>query len=542
MKVDEYTFPDELEAIDYLMLRSEADPRTRNPTLGIITLEGTPSLAKVRREYDRASRSFIRLRQHVVIPSLPITNPRWVVDPDFDINYHVRTVALSAPGSMRQLMDLARDVINDPFDLARPLWECVLVTGLGEDGKDSALLSKLHHSVVDGVGGMKMLKEFFDFEADTPERPMPPKPIPEDLSPAELTQKAMVSLTGRFLPTVGNLFQRGLSLGLEAAQHPSAAANDLQEQFESARRVLGELPCEPSPLMSRRGLGRWIDGFEFPFQDIRRAAKAAGCSINDAYLAAVCIALRRYHEELGEPVTAQPMAIPVNVRRDDDPSAGNRFAGARLVAPVGIEDPVDCMRAVRERVLSVTSEPAINLLGQIALVLNKLPQPMLQRFSELVASTDVQASNVPGYPGPMWFGSHRITGYYPIGPVPGVGIMLAMISMMGKCFIGVQLDTAAVTDQELFGRCLREAFEEVFRSADRAPEPADNNDKPAKRKSKASGKTKAASKSTTRKSKATSKTKASGKSKTAVKPKSRNPKAKVAARKKASTRRTGASS
>ena len=466
-----YHFPDELEALDYLMFRGETDPRTRSGTMGIITLEGTPSLASIQHDYDRISRNFVRLRQHVVTPAIPVVSPRWVIDPDFDLNYHVRTVALPAPGSMRNLLDVACTLANQPFDLSRPLWEATLVTGLGETQSDSAVLFKMHHSVMDGMGAMALLGEFFDSEENAPARPMPPKPIPEELNGVELARRGLLTMASKALPRAGRLFTKGLDLGLETVQNPMAAVNELQEQLESAKRVLGELPVSPSPVLRRRGLGRRIDAFSFPLADLRAAAKSNGCSVNDAYLAAVCDALRRYHEAMGEPVDAVPMAIPVNLRRDDDPSAGNRFAGARLVAPIAISDPRDAMKVIRERVLSVTAEPAINLLSLIAPALNLMPQPILESFNELVAGSDVQASNVPGYPGPLWLNGHRVTGYYPIGPVPGVGMMIAMLSLMGQCHIGVHLDTAAVSDPELFGRCLRDGFAHVINSVSNDAEP-----------------------------------------------------------------------
>ena len=105
---------------------------------------------------DRASRVVIRMRQKVVVPPLPTTPPRWVVDPDFDLDYHLRRVALPAPGTLRQLLDLAELTLQSPLDTSRALWEAVYVEGL--EGNRSALLTKLSHAITDGLGGIALLR------------------------------------------------------------------------------------------------------------------------------------------------------------------------------------------------------------------------------------------------------------------------------------------------------------------------------------------------------------------------------------------------
>ena len=105
--------------------------------------------------------------------------------------------------------------------------------------------------------------------------------------------------------------------------------------------------AEPSPLLRRRSLSSRTEAIDIKFSDLHKASKAAGGSINDAYLAGLCGALRLYHEAKGIPVDTLPMAVPVNLRSDDDPSGGNRFAGVNLAAPVGVVDPAKRIQKVR---------------------------------------------------------------------------------------------------------------------------------------------------------------------------------------------------
>jgi diacylglycerol O-acyltransferase len=255
---------------------------------------------------------------------------------------------------------------------------------------------------------------------------------------------------------------RAVQLGGRAVRSPSRAVNDVGKMLGSAQRVLGAPPAPPSPLLKRRGLGRRFETVEFPLARFRAAAKSAGGSVNDAYISAICGALRRYHEALGVPVDAIPLAMPVNLRTDDDPAGGNHFAGARIAAPVGEPDPARRIQLIREKVLTAVAEPAINALSYAAAVLSRIPTAMLGALSSLTSTTDVQASNVPGYPEPPYIAGAKILKTLPFGPLPGVPMMIILVTEGGNCFIGVHYDTASITDQELFAQCLQEGFDEVL--------------------------------------------------------------------------------
>src|SRR6201987_3774696 len=183
---------DELSPLDYLLHRGEAYPATRSAFLNLEILDGPADWGRLREAMDRASRVVIRMRQKVVIPPLPTTPPRWVVDPDFDLAYPLRRVALPAPGTLRQLLDLAELTLQSPLDTSRALWEAIYVEGLeGGQGVRSALLTKLSHAVTDGLGGIALLEEVYDTERDRAPRPIPPLPIPRDLSGNDLLRGSL---------------------------------------------------------------------------------------------------------------------------------------------------------------------------------------------------------------------------------------------------------------------------------------------------------------------------------------------------------------
>src|SRR3954470_7033767 len=163
---------DELSPLDYLLHRGEAYPATRSAFLNLEILDGLADWGRLREALDRASRVVIRMRQKGVVPPLPTTPPRWVTDPTFDLDYHLRRVALPAPGTERQLLDLAASISAPPFDRSRPLWEFTVIEGL--QGGRAALLQRIHHTITDGVGGLRLSLSLVDLERD-------PEPSVQDI-------------------------------------------------------------------------------------------------------------------------------------------------------------------------------------------------------------------------------------------------------------------------------------------------------------------------------------------------------------------------
>src|SRR5260370_3419743 len=214
--------PDELSPLDYLMLRGEAHPATRSAFLGVELLDTPADWGRLREAMDRASRVVIRMRQKVVVPPLPTTPPRWVVDPDFDLDYHLRRVAVPAPGTLRQLLGLAEVTLQSPLDTSRALWEAVYVEGL--EGGRAALLSKFSHAITDGLGGIALFEQVYDTERDPALRPMPPVPIPRDLTGTDLLRDSLRRLPETTLSAGLPLPGLAASKAARLVRAPGAAA------------------------------------------------------------------------------------------------------------------------------------------------------------------------------------------------------------------------------------------------------------------------------------------------------------------------------
>lgn len=254
-----------------------------------------------------------------------------------------------------------------------------------------------------------------------------------------------------------------------AVLEPVSTVSGILGYARSGIRVLNRA-AEPSPLLRRRSLTTRTEAIDIRLADLHKAAKAGGGSINDAYLAGLCGALRRYHEALGVPISTLPMAVPVNLRAEGDAAGGNQFTGVNLAAPVGTIDPVARMKKIRAQMTQRRDEPAMNIIGSIAPVLSVLPTAVLEGITGSVIGSDVQASNVPVYPGDTYLAGAKILRQYGIGPLPGVAMMVVLISRGGWCTVTVRYDRASVRNDELFAQCLQAGFDEILALAgDPAP-------------------------------------------------------------------------
>lgn len=457
--LDAAGLPEELSPLDQILHRGEANPRTRSGIMTIELLDTTPDWDTFRTRFEHASRKVLRLRQKVVTPTLPTAAPRWVVDPDFNLDFHLRRVRVPEPGTLRQVMDFAEIAAQSPLDISRPLWTATLIEGV-QDGR-AALMVHLSHAVTDGVGGVEMFANLYDFEREPPQQAVPPLPVPTDLSPNDLMRSGLNRLPGTIVGgVVGAVAGAAQAVG-HVVRDPVERLGSVFDYARSGVRVVGPV-ADPSPILRRRSLSSRSEAIDIEFSDLHRASKAAEGSINDAYLAGLCGALRLYHESMGVPVDTLPMAVPVNLRSDADPAGGNRFVGVNLAAPVGLSDPAMRIKEIRAQMRSKRDERALDVVGAIAPLVSLLPDSVLETMAGSIVNSDVQASNVPVYAGDTFIAGAKVLRQYGLGPLPGVAMMVVLISRSGYCTISTRYDRASITDPGLLAQCLLDGFDEVL--------------------------------------------------------------------------------
>ena len=464
----------EMNGIEALMWRAESDPKMRSTICSLALLDRMPDWNRFVEACDWGSRMAPRFRQKVVEPAFGLGIPVWVNDPDFDLHYHVRRIRLTERGGWREAFEAAEQIAMTPFDRARSPWEAILMEGLPE-GR-AALLVKLHHSTTDGMGGFQLFSKLHSRTREhNPDKPQPEAPTPEWISPTDLLFEQLT----RDARSAPEGLRRSAKTLLGAIEKPGQTMRDAIEFVQSLGRVVSDPAVEGSPLLYKRSLAWHFMALDIEFADLRASAKAVDATINDVYLASLLGAFRMYHAKMGYSIQEMPIAIPISIRRDEDDEGGNKFAGARFVAPVGIADPTARIKAIGELVRAARAEPAIEGMSFLAPALARLPAPLLGSLAaSLTKANDLQASNVAGFQEELFIAGARIERLYGFGPLPGCATMITLVTHRGTCCIGANVDRAAVTDPELFGKCLEDGFAEVLALADGAAPPVRRIDSP----------------------------------------------------------------
>jgi diacylglycerol O-acyltransferase len=444
----------------------ERDPVLRSSIVAVIWLDRAPDWDTLADRIDRISRLMPSLRQRVTDSPLPLVAPRWTYDPHFDLRWHLRRIGAPEPRTRDAVLELARQSAMDSFDRARPLWELTLVEGAGNG--EAALIGKLHHSLSDGMSGMRLLTVIADPQREPSDLgEMPPAPHGAKRDQFALVTGAAGGITGQLT----RLAWRGAGAAIPAlvrsARNPAGVVGGTVAMARSIYRTAAPSSGTMSPLMRERATTRHLAAIEVSLDALKTAARTAGGTVNDAYLAAVTGGLRRYHWRHGTPVESLRAVVPINLRTGDDTSWGNKITLQRVTLPVGEPDPGARMREVHRVTQAARREPSLPVTGVIAGTLNLLP---VGYVGGVLKHVDFLASNVTGPPVPGYIAGSKITGLFTFGPTIGASLNTTLVSYAGTCDIGVNIDTAAVPDPDVLVACLRESLAEI--TALGAPGPA----------------------------------------------------------------------
>lgn len=406
--------PTRLTPEDRVLLRSDRDPRARVTTGEIALLSGPADAALLRSRLDRASRTLPILRARVVEPVLATTEPRWIIDPDFDLDHHVRRIALPAPADHAQLLTLAEQIIGAALDPSRPLWTLTLIEGVGSGAALVAAASPLLRTE---TGPIDLLDLALDRSADG--RPLPARPVPTDLQPLELAQIGLHELPLRMLALAAGGVQSAAGLAIRVATNPGRVVD------EAAAVVAPPPPRRGSPLLARRSASRALVTLRLPWLGTEPGAAR---SAERAHISGVRAGLLRYHDELGLP------------RRSLEFVAARTPAGiARALAP---------------------AHDRVAMLGRLVPL---LPDGVIDAVARPVRGADIAVSHRSGtLTGSL--GRARVRERYAVGPVPGNAVTSVALSTENTLFVAVRYDTAAVRDGIRLARCLTEGFADVVDS------------------------------------------------------------------------------
>ncbi|MDQ3146030.1 MAG: WS/DGAT domain-containing protein [Actinomycetota bacterium] len=461
---EDVRFEKRMSDSDALMWGIEKDPLLRSTITSVSIFDRAPDGDRVIDKLDRGSRLIPRLRQRVVSAPFSPAPPRWIIDPNFDLRYHLRFATAPGDGSLRALLDFVEPLAMQGFDRARPLWEFTVVDGLA-DGR-AAMVQKIHHAITDGVGAVRLAMVLLDLERDPPDdtSPMPDAPEPDEpgwleriVGSARHEQRRNFGIARRSVLNVARLVGDPVGAGRQGAANVTSIGRLLAPAFEPM-----------SPIMGGRSLSMRFDPMVVPLGELKAAARRVeGGKLNDAFVAGVAGGLRRYHEAHGTPVESLRMTMPINVRTGETAAlAGNQFVPARFAVPVGLADPVDRIRAVQGLVVQQRAEPSLGFVEGISGILTRLPTTVATGvFGRMLKGIDFVTSNVPGSPIPVFLAGGRLEAQFAFGPLSGSAANVTLLSYLDECQLGVNTDPAAVPDPERFLSCLEEGFDEVRKIA-----------------------------------------------------------------------------
>ncbi len=414
-----------------------------------------------------------RYRQKLAFPPLQMGRPLWTDDPRFNIDYHVRHTALPAPGSIEQLRQLAGRVFSQRLDRSKPLWEAWLVQGL-EDNR-FALITKTHHSMIDGIAGVDIASVLFDLDPVPPDVPRPDRdwtPRPEPSGP-ELVAEGVKDVVRAPFGLAGR--------ALGAVQRPGTALASAREAAEGVGEVVwaGLNPAPDTPLNVEIGPHRrllWVDSRLDQFKEIKNIL---GGTVNDVVLAVVTRALRRFLLSRGVRTEGLELRalVPVSIRMEHERGGlGNRIAALRGPLPVYCDDPVECLRIVRESMHGVKESKQALGAEVIAGLERFAPPTLLAQASRLNFSTrlfNLIVTNVPGPQFPLYMLGRELEEIVPVAFLPEHhALAVAIISYNGALTFGLLADYDAMPDLDELGGPLEDAIAELLETARAASERA----------------------------------------------------------------------
>jgi len=447
--------------VDALVWAVEHEPRFRTTIAALAVFDETLDHARLRHCVDRASRVIPRLRQRVVPDALGIAPPRWSVDPDFRLSYHLRSTELRA--DEQALTSLVRDVIVQPFDRSRPLWEFTHITGI--PGGGSALLLKAHHAVSDGVGGVELMLELFDLAASPdPDRAELPLPPTADAADEPLVAAIRHEVTAT-ITSLGNLLVAASTpRSLEAV---AASSRRLGEALGSVGRMFTS-SSDTSALPSARSDGLDVRFLSVPLDDLREAGRRFDATINDAFIGAAAMGIADHFRALDDAGAQAPLRISVPIStRDEEAGAGNHWTLVSIELDLRRASDVAAFCGhVRQTMRRAKDDPAQDLFAPLAAGLRRLPAVATTSiFDSLTSGLDIAASNVPGSSVPLHLCGQPVAAMIPFGPLSGCAVNLTLMSHAGTAHIGVSSDPAAVADPDGLLVCIENAFTAITKGS-----------------------------------------------------------------------------
>ena len=426
-----------------------------------IVLDGEPPPFDRFCEHVRTRLNLVpRFRQRVTEVPLGLSNPVWVDDPGFDLDWHVRHLALPRPGNMAQLRELVGRVMSEPLDFARPLWQLYLVEGL--EGGRHAAISKTHHALVDGVSAvdvgtimldpnpegteMEIAEERVDADEPSPEMLLVRGARDRIRRPLSVARKAALGAVTMPRETAGRVIRTAEGFTSLAAGGPTAKRMSINVEIGRDRRV----------------------GFAHTTLDEVKSARGdTGATVNDVVLSVATGALRAFLERRGDEVPDRLVAlVPMSIRRPEErQDLGNRIATLLVALPLGERDPRRRLAAISETTRRLKESEQARAASLVIEATGWAPPTINRVLSAAMTrplTWNLVISNVPGPQMPFYLLGNRMREVYPFVPLSpqGHALSIGVVSYDGGVFFGLAGDRDALADIDDLAGCIEAAIAE----------------------------------------------------------------------------------
>lgn len=429
---------------------------------------GKVRFKSVIKHFERQIKKIPLFRTRLIQAPGRLARPYWLVDDNFDVEFHLRHIALPYPGDWRQLCILIARLHSRPIDMSRPLWESYVIEGLKNiDGlpKDCFVIyTKIHHSIVDGGGADNFMAAIHDLEPILHEEDLPDEVYQAEERPTPM--ELIKTSTRSYLNNMWNLTTGGYQLTQEVAKSAvKLAKGELKAPPVDAPATRFNNPVSPY---------RVIEACNFPFDDFRMIKNITGTKVNDVALAVVSGAMRKYldaHKE--HPETSLVASLPVNMRtRVGDTGDANQVASIFASLNSHIDDPLERLLAIHQSTNDAKQfgentplRDALKLAGAMSprltkSLINTYVDNQLTKHLPLKINTVI--SNVPGPDFPLYCSGAKLIRYHGLGVLtPGVGIFHLVFTYCGQITITILADRAMMPDPGFYRKCMDDTFTEL---------------------------------------------------------------------------------
>ena len=462
------TETERMSAVDAAWLRMDR-PTNLMMIVGVIVFDGHVDFPRFRRTIQERFLKFPRFRCRALQDAMSAS---WEPDPDFDLDQHVRRVALPAPSGQAELEALVSDLAGTDLDRRRPMWRFDVVENLAGGG---AVILRIHHCYADGIAMVRVFLSLTDLEADPRAPAAGPGFTEARLSGAD--DETALSWLGRLNVPGAALVQKVLSEGAQWFAKAADLTRHPEQANELARHALGiaaelarvatladDPPTRFRGELGARKIAAWTS--PLPLAEVKAVARALGCTVNDLLMSTAAGALGAYLRDHGEDTAGLTIraTVPVNLR---DPEAaaslGNHFGLVFLDLPIGIRDPLERLFAVHSSMTALkNSYQPVLTLGLMA-TLGMLPGPVEAAAIDLLSTkATMVATNVPGPSQPRYMAGRHISRMIFWVPQSGdIGLGISILSYAGQVQFGLIADYKRVPDPSALAARFHDEFEKV---------------------------------------------------------------------------------